>query len=185
MISFALFAGIVLSQKPAAQDFNVWFCPHIEVTDHSALDRSPGPAAYDARDAFGGTYGNVAHEGGHIVFEDDDGGAGQPDFIEWTTKDPVSIHRLLVSWQDDTPGNNWRNLARFVISARRTSADAWKVIWQENTPSRVGRYTMTKEIPAETGQLFRIEFIRSGATNGTASAPRICEIEAYGTVAKP
>ena len=184
MVQFALFAVLGLSSQAQQPDVNVWFCPNVEVTDHSAFDRTPA-GRYDARDVFGADYGSVAGEHGHIVFEDDSGGAGQPDFIEWNTKSPVEIDRLVFAWQDDSPGRDWRNLARFRILARQTTGDNWQVLWQENTPSRVGRYKMEKKIPATQCQGFRAEFIRNGATNSTAVAPRICELEAYGHVVNP
>src|SRR5579871_3647901 len=104
MIQLAIAAALTTLQ---VKDVDVWFVPNIDVTDHSPFDHTPN-GTYDARDVFGGTFGSVPHEWGHVVFEDDSGGTGQPDFIEWTTKAPVSINRILFTWQDDSPGNNWR-----------------------------------------------------------------------------
>lgn len=183
MVQLALLAVLAHSSQAAVQDVNVWFCPNIEVTGHTPFDDAPGRGTYDARDAFGGTYGTMPHEQGHIVFQDDSGGPSTPDFMEWQTKQPVVINRLVFSWQDDTPGNDWRNLARFWIYGRRTAGDSWDVLWQENTPSRVGRFTMEKKIAGHQYQLFRAEFMRGAATNVTAVGPRICAIEAYGHTA--
>lgn len=185
MVQFALLSVIGLSSQTPAIDTDVWYCPYIDVTAHSALDRTPAPAAYDVRDAFGGTFGNVRGEGGHIVFEDDSGGPSHPDFIEWNTKSPVVINRLVFSWQDDSPGNNWRNLSHFWFYARKSAGDRWKVIWQGDTPIHVGRYTIEGRITPEQFQFFRAEFIRAGSTEGTAVAPRICALEAYGHVVRP
>ncbi|HWA84149.1 MAG TPA: hypothetical protein VG820_11970 [Fimbriimonadaceae bacterium] len=181
MVQFALLAALSHSgQTAASQDVDVWFCPYIEVTGHTPFDDAPGRGAYDARDAFGGTFGSMPHEQGHVVFQDDSGGPSTPDFIEWNTKQPVVINRLVFSWQDDTPGNDWRNLARFWIYGRRSTSDNWDVLWQENTPSRVGRRTVEKKIAAHQYQFFRAEFMRSAASNITAVGPRICALEAYG-----
>jgi hypothetical protein len=179
MVQFALFAAIGLAKQAQAADVNVWYCPYIDILDVTPLDDSGG-AHYDPRDMFGGTFGNMPHEQGHVVFEDNNGGPGHPDFVEWNTKNPVVINRLVFSWQDDAPGANWRNLAHFWIYGRRTASEPWKILWQENTPSHVGRYTMEKKIAADQYQMFRAEFLRSSADNKTAEAPRICEIEAYG-----
>lgn len=185
MTTLAILAAVSLAQqqRPEVTERNVWFVPYVQVTGNSPLDQTPG-GHYDPRDVFGGQYGNVDGERGHVVFEDDNGGPGQPDFIEWTTKEPTKINRLVVSWQDDSPGNNWRNLARFVIQGRQSDGEAWTTIWQENTPMSVGRYTMEKKVSANNFQVFRAEFYRSGATNGTAVAPRICALEAYGNFIK-
>lgn len=185
MVQLALLSFIGLSAQPPAPDVDVWFCPRIEVTGYTPLDQSPSPAAYDIRDAFGGTYGNVSHEGGHIVFEDNTGGAGHPDFIDWNTKFPVLINRMVFTYQDDSPGKNWRNLSHFWIYARRFGDENWKIIWQDNTPEQVGRYTISKIIPAEQFQYFRAEFIRGASTDGGAVAPRICALEAYGHEVRP
>ncbi|MFI5385740.1 MAG: hypothetical protein ACHQ50_06425 [Fimbriimonadales bacterium] len=182
MVQFALIAAFVLSSQPPPTETDVWYWPYIDVTDHSPFDHTPAPAGYDARDMFGGTASTVPHEQGHVVFEDDSGGPGEPDFVEWNTKDPVVIDRLVISWQDDAPGNDWRNLARFWILGRRTTGDKWQVLWQENTPSRVGRYTLEKKIAAQQCQFFRAEFLRGAASNVTAVGPRICALEAYGHV---
>lgn len=181
MSSLALFAALtVVQQKAEVKLRNVWFCPFIEVTSNSPLDQTPN-GTYDIRDAFGGTYGTVRGEGGHVVFEDDNGGPGQPDFIEWNTKEAAQIERLIFCWQDDSPGNNWRNLARFTLMGRRSNSGEWTTLWQENTPMSVGRFTMEKKVLfSEPFQYFRAEIYRSGGTNGTAVAPRICAIEAYG-----
>jgi hypothetical protein len=182
MVQFAVLAALGLTEQ-TTPDINVWFCPRIEVTDYTPLDDSGGNH-YDIRDAFGGTYGNMPHEQGHIVFEDNSGGPGQPDFIDWTTKDPVVINRIIFSWQDDSPGANWRNLAHFWIYSRRSASEPWKILWQENTPSRVGRYTLEQKISAEPAQMFRAEFIRNSTSELSAVAPRICAIEAYGHIVK-
>ncbi len=183
-----LIALVVLSsqgQKSApAAEHNVWFCPYIEVTSHSPFDQTPA-GSYDARDAFGGSYGSVKGEVGHVVFEDDDEALGKEDFIEWHTKEAVEISRLIFSWQDDAPGNSWRNLARFAILGRRNAAGEWTLLWAENTPMNVGRFTLEKKITPDQYQYFRAEFLRSGTTNGTATAPRICQLEAYGRVVVP
>jgi hypothetical protein len=184
MVQFALFAVLALSKQAPPTDVDVWFCPNIEVTSHSPFDDQPGRGAYDARDAFGGSFGTMPHEQGHVVFQDDSGGPSHPDFIEWSTKEPVVINRLVFSWQDDAPGNDWRNLAHFWIMARGSAAEPWKILWQENTPLHVGRYTMEKKIAAERCQLFRAEFIRSVAKDIRAVAPRICALEAYGHVVR-
>ncbi len=180
MVGLALFAALGLHNQAAPRDTDVWFCPYIQVTGHTPFDQTPGPNCYDARDMFGGTFGTARGEQGHVVFEDNSGGPGFRDFVEWNTVSPVVINRLIFSWQDDSPGNNWRNLSQFQIMARRTDGENWRVLWQENTPTQVGRHTNEKRIAPEQFQFFRAEFVRSGSADFAQVGPRICALEAYG-----
>jgi len=184
MVQIALLALLGFASQATLHDVDVWFCPYIEITGHTPFDHTP-TGVYDARDVFGASAGTVRGEAGRVVFEDDSGGPGQPDFIEWNTKAAVAIQRLIVSWQDDTPGNNWRNLAHFWIYGRKTVAEPWQILWQEETPSQVGQYTLEKKIPEVQDQFFRAEFIRGGATDLQSDGPRICALEAYGHTVQP
>jgi len=184
MVQLAFLAVLGLTSQAPAPDVDVWFCPYIDVVGHSPFDHTP-PGKYDVRDVFGGNYGSVPGEHGRVVFEDDSGGPGFRDFIEWNTKDPVVINRLMISWQDDSPGNDWRNLVHFWILGRSAPSGDWSILWQENTPSQVGRHTLEKNIPAQQYQSFRAEFMRGSASNITAVGARICALEAYGHAVRP
>lgn len=133
MVQFALFAILAQSKPAPPADVDVWYCPYIEVVGHTPFDHTPR-GTYDVRDAFGGTFGSVGGEQGRIVFEDDSGGPSQPDFIEWSTKEPVVINRLVVAWQDDAPGNNWRNLSHFWIYGRGIGDSKWNICGNRTLP---------------------------------------------------
>ena len=179
MVQLALLAVFGLSSQAPLPDVDVWYYPYVEVTGHSAFDHTP-PGKYDARDVFGGDYGSVSGAHRRVIFEDDSGGPGQPDFIEWNTKEPVAIDRLVISWQDDVPARDWRNLAHFWVKGRRAGDGPWTILWQQNTPSHVGKYTLEKVVSGEGYQSFRAEFLRGSASDLASDGPSICSLEAYG-----
>ncbi|MFH1219131.1 MAG: Ig-like domain-containing protein [Candidatus Eisenbacteria bacterium] len=147
------------------------------ILGHSTLDC----CGQDIRDMFGGTFSTNPVEVGNVVF-DDAPAPGFVDFVEWQTPWFARISSFTLTYRDDGPGLNWRNLAHFTLRFLDETSGGWVTVYSADTPQHVGAHTITASINGPVANRFRAEFTRGPASASDSDAPRIIELDGFGCI---
>ena len=144
------------------------------------------PKTYDARDIFGGRFGNYSPEPERVVFADRQP-PGFVHFVEWRTPNPVTIRSFSLHAVGDTSGS--REFATFTLKAKSPEAATFDITLFTFTPTH--KYKMqdnatylliSSEVQQTTAQEFRAEFVTLARDDipGFNSGPRILELDGFG-----
>lgn len=173
--------GAMLSDAQDPFYFDLWDVRNgTTVTGHSPFDQSPPGLGYDGRDVFGAGATTYAPARGTVVFDD-----GQPtgytDFITWQTLRPSLVTRFNLFYSDDSPAQDWRNLAHFSLLAQDPATGLWVELYSAATPQRAGQVMFMKSISHPFfATNFQAQLTRGSASDPQSNAPRINELDAYG-----
>lgn len=191
----SLFAAAFGLQSSHALDFGVksdlWdIALGTTITAHSPFDAALGsPHPYDARDIFGGTYGDFIPEKGDVVFNDNQP-AGFIHFVEWMTPSPVTIGSFSLHAAADGNPTYQREIARFRLLAKSANSSTYDLTLFDAEPARPYTYIdfatlllIHADISAVTAQEFRAEFYDVGGT--PFGGPRVIELDGFAPVPEP
>ncbi len=185
--SVALQVWTAAAQSPSTND--LWDVSQgATVVGHSSFDAADGLTInpYDARDIFGGHFGNYApeqHWYGGVVFNDL-APADRLHFVEWRTPSPVTIRSFNLFATGDNPYHQWREFASFTLKAKSPDSDAFDLILFSYTPPHPFAFVddqsallVSVDIPAVTARDFRAEF--ANYPDQGLSGPRILELDGF------
>jgi hypothetical protein len=154
------------------------------ITAHSPFDAAFGsPHPYDARDMFGGLFGDYLPETGDVVFAENQP-AGFVHFVEWSTLAPVTIGSFNLHARADGDPTYQREIGRFRLLAKSAGSSTFDLVLFDVTPSRPHTYLdpsthlfIHGDLSPITAQSFRAEFFDVGGT--PFGGPRVIELDAF------
>ena len=159
------------------------------ITGNSPFDSAFGsPHPYDARDIFGGHFGDYLPESGDVVF-DDNQSAGFVHFVQWKTLAPVTLGSFNLHAQADGDPTFQREIARFRLLAKSAGSSTFDLVLFDVTPTRPHTYLdpsihlFIQGNLSVTAQEFRAEFFDVGGT--PYGGPRVIELDAFAPVPEP
>ena len=158
------------------------------ITTNSPLNNADGtPHAYDARDIFGGGFGDYLSERGSTIFIDYMT-SGFTHYVEWRTPTPVTIRSFSMFAAGDDPRgefNESREFATFRLKAKSPGSNKFDITlftFSQTHPytfSDQGRFLLiSSDVRTTTAQEFRAEFMNR--TGVTYDGPRIFELDGSG-----
>ncbi|HEX5220223.1 MAG TPA: PEP-CTERM sorting domain-containing protein [Verrucomicrobiae bacterium] len=160
------------------------------ITGNSPFDAAFGsPHPYDARDIFGGHFGDYLPESGDVVFNDNQA-AGFVHYVQWKTFAPVTVGSFKLYAAADGDPSFQREIARFRLLAKSPNSATFDLTLFDVSPDRpytyldVSTYLLIQaNISAITAQEFRAEFFDVGGT--FFGGPRVIELDAFAPVPEP
>lgn len=188
LIQIILVSVTLTLQSSSAFDFGVsndlWdVAQGTTITAHSPFDSALGsPQPFDARDIFGGLFGDFLPESGDVVFTDGMP-AGFIHFVEWKTLTSVTLGSFKLYAAEDNPPIQ-RHINRFRLLAKSEGSPTFDLTLYDSTPQTPYDYVNAAQfllidatIPAVTAQEFRAEFYDRGGT--PFGGPRVIELDAF------
>ena len=153
------------------------------IIQNSPLDSADGtPHAQDARDIFGGGFGDYLPERYVTVFSDD-----LPSdfvhFVEWRTPTPVTIRSFHLFATGDGSG---REFATFTLKAKSPGAATFDITLFTYSPTHpytfqdYGQFLLiSSDVRTTTAQEFRAEFVTWAGSPPITRGPRILELDGF------
>lgn len=176
--------GFAQEVSPIGRTDDVWDVSQGTVVIRSTpLDSASGdPDPYDARDIFGGDFGNFPPERFAVIFSDDLA-PGFVNFVEWRTKSPVTIRSFRLFAAED--GDHlYRGFTKFRLLAKPLGSAQFSVVIHESEPKLPFTYlhdpfllieSDTKTVIASE---FRAEFV-SRTDLPMNQGPRVIELDGF------
>lgn len=162
----------------------------VTIIQNSPLNGAGGiPHASDARDMFGGGFGDYLPERGGTIFIDYSTN-GFVHFVEWRTPEPVTLRSfsLFAVSDGDTRSPEFRDSREFSTFRLKTKSPGSATFditlftfnpTHPNTFSDPARLLLiSSDVPTTTAQEFRAEFVNR--TGVTYDGPRILELDGFG-----
>ncbi len=184
-------AGTVVAGTPA--------CPAESTTDlwdisqGAAVTTSTGQANGTIANMFGQSPGPFLGEPG-VAFFDDGQADGFVQFVEWSTVDPVLVtdFHLLAAHDGNSLQRAFSTVSIYGWNSATSTFDLWFSL-NPNLPYGDGTYgggtifnnllDRCATVPALVTDRFRAEFTQEGG--GPFGAPRVVELDAFGSVVQP
>ncbi len=185
------------SSQPITLEFSLdatdlWEHTNLKSISGSEVINYGANAQSDLRNMFG--YVSPGLERGVTLFADGSS-AGTMHFVEWETKEPVTIKSFQLSASHDSgplgpsapdEERDARHRGFSRVTLQYWDAGVWKTFYETSTGNPYGQgekgnYLIIKQnVPEFATSRFRAEFIQYGDDLKSATGPRVIELDGYG-----